>query len=145
MRFLKSHALLLASVLLYGVSLFLPALYGGGSYLVGLVLLIFGALPLADSSSFAWLANGMYAAALIAYLMHRTRVVLVLSLLAFGVGLDTVRVDRFPLDEGGMNVMRQAFGEGFYVWEASFLLLAASAAVPLLHARKNQPPPLPPV
>lgn len=31
MRFLKSHALLIASVLLYGVSLFLPALYGGGS------------------------------------------------------------------------------------------------------------------
>lgn len=144
MRFLKSHALLIASLLLYGVSLFLPALYGGGSHLIGLVLLIFGALPLADASCFAWLANGLYAAALIAYLMRRTHVVLALSLLAFVVGLDTLRVDRFPLDEGGMNVMRQAFGEGFYLWETSFLLLAASAAVMLLRARKNEPSPMPP-
>lgn len=144
MRFLKSHALLIASLLLYGASLFLPALYGGGSHLSGLVLLIFGALPLADASCFAWLANGLYAAALIAYLMRRTRVVLALSLLAFVVGLDTLRVDRFPLDEGGMNVMRQAFGEGLYLWEASFLLLAASAAVMLLRARRNEPSPMPP-
>lgn len=119
-------AALLLVLAIYGVSLLLPAMYGGETLLTGMPILVFGWILVPSGQCFAWLANPLFALALLLFLLRRYQVSGGVAILAALVGLDTFRVRRFPPNEA-YEVAVDAIGSAFYVWEASFLVLAAIA------------------
>lgn len=126
--------LLLASVLVYVASLFLPAVHGGGTYLVGLTIGILGFLT---ADSYAWYSNILYFFAILAFLFRRHKWAFSLSVAAALLGLDTFRLSQFQIDSAGYRVPVDHVGLAFYVWEAAFLILAMAAWA---HAFRPSPP-----
>lgn len=121
---LNRIVLLLASVLVYVVSLFLPAVHGGGTYLIGLTAGILGIFAV---DSYAWYANMLYLLAILAFLLRSYRWAFWSAAAAALLGLDTFRLTHFQTDSAGYRVPVDHVGSAFYVWEAAFLILAMAA------------------
>lgn len=85
------------------------------------------------ASQFAWYANLLFLAAAIAARFKGPAVGAGLAALAFALGLQSFMFHDFPLDEGGARTaVVDHLANGFYVWELSFLLLAAHCLVMLI-------------
>lgn len=125
---MKSHVPLLLCALAYGVALFLPALHGGGSHLIGLVLLLLGWAQIASGACLAWLANPVFVAGFVAFAVRRFRLALGAAALSCLIGLDTFRAAVFSLNEAGHDVAIERVGAAFYVWELSFVVLLVASA-----------------
>ncbi|MEH6417594.1 hypothetical protein [Pseudomonas sp. CGJS7] len=115
---------------IYCASLFFAGLHGGGTSLDGWVLLMFGWVQAFDGRCFAWLANPAFGVALLLFISKRYRAAGILALVALAIGLDTFRVERFAYNEAGHTAEVDSVGLAFYLWEASFLMLAAFALGP---------------
>lgn len=111
----------------------------------GLILLAFGWLGVFVGIT-AWFANPFGLFAFLAATLRFYKVAFVLSLAAFGLGLDAYAFHEKGLNEGGapwLEVDRLA--SGYYVWQASFALLAAYCLAMALKARRTSPhPPMSP-
>jgi hypothetical protein len=124
---MKSNFDLLISLVIYLISLFLPSLYGGGTYLGGLVLLCMGWAQIPDGQCFAWISNPIFASAVVCFLCKNFKPAGVFSLAASVVGLDTFRATVFSPDARGMDVQIEAVGSAFYLWQLSFIVLAVAS------------------
>ena len=143
MHAMKPWQPLLASLILFGVSLFLPALYSSGTSLAGIWLGLFGYFQVMDLQCFAWLANPVYAFACLFYLVRSYRLSLWAACLAMLIGLDTFRATGVPLNEGGTEYPIDHVGAAFYVWELGFLVLALGARHFDQRRAGRRPPSLP--
>ncbi|KQQ70009.1 hypothetical protein ASF73_12955 [Xanthomonas sp. Leaf131] len=133
---MKNYGPAFLSAVVYLISLFLPALHGGGKQIVGLVLLLLGWLQTADAQCFAWLANPLYLAAWGALLFKRFALSCSIALVACVVGLDTFRATVFSPDERGEDVLIDKVGIAFYVWELSFIIIVVASLLRWHSARK---------
>lgn len=100
---------------------------GAAALLQGPLLLMIGQL--------SWLANGLWALALLLVLLSRPRGALIASAGAFLVANHAWALfgQQIPGDEGDVtHYQLKAFHAGFYLWLASFLILAASTALIVL-------------
>ena len=123
---MTKRILWLFTLIAYITSLFFPALYGGGTYLDGVTLLLYGWAKTLDGQCYAWLANPIFFAAFIFFILSRFKIAAGISLLAFLIGLDTFRATRFPPNEA-YTVAIDAVGPAFYIWMASFIFLALAS------------------
>jgi hypothetical protein len=123
---MTKHIFLLLALVTYTTSLFFPALHGGGTSLNGTALLLFGWVQTLTGQCIAWLANPIYFAALIFFILSRFKMAAGMSFLACLVALDTFRATRFPPNEA-YDVAIEAIGTAFYVWMASFILLGLAS------------------
>jgi hypothetical protein len=136
-----AYVLIAVAVGAYLLSLSLPAFHYADwpdgyraqrPFDIGASVLAWGALG-ALLGQFGWYANIMGLAALVLALLDRRGAARLLALVGFALGLYSLLLvaQPLPLDEGGMNTVTVSrLGSGFYVWELSFLLLAASQFVP---------------
>ncbi len=110
---------------LWAVSLFLPALVGnGGRGLSGMPILMLGWLGL----NLAWFSNVFFLWALLRITRGR-RPALSLAWIAILLSLDTWRVWRVPVDEGGTSIMVKGYGWGVVLWISALLLLGIAAGL----------------
>jgi hypothetical protein len=130
---------ILASLALYAVSLFLPALeFADHTPVKGYDTLLLGWLG-ALAYDFPWYANLFYFSALLLVLLGRRNVGQLLCVLALAVGALSLWVRSWYFDESKSTPV-QGVGSAFYCWMASFLVLAL-----LLFLVRLPPPPPPPV
>ncbi|MDR6676599.1 hypothetical protein [Pseudomonas oryzihabitans] len=117
------------AVLCWTASLFLPALGSSPEKLFrGKDLLAIGWLALL-AGNVAWLANLWFLWAVVRVLRQRSASLL--ALLALGCALDTWRLTRYLVNEGGTTAQVYGYGWGAVLWLlAMTLLLAASGGVP---------------
>ncbi len=117
--------LLYAAVATYLGSLAVPGIiltggsvntFGYNLLLTGWSGLLVGIIP--------WLANPLIFFAWGAAKKEKYRNSLILSIVAFCVGLQTLTLNPFIVDEGGGTIPVAFFGPGFLLWELSFLLFA---------------------
>jgi len=120
---MKLYVPLVASAFAYIVALFLPALYGGGSHVIGFVLLVLGWVQSHNGECCAWFANPVFFAGFFAFALRRFKVALCCAALACLIGLDTFRATVFSLNEAGNDVAIEHVGAAFYVWQLSFIVL----------------------
>ena len=119
-----------------------PAELGKPSEMVGLAAFINGIFGV-FMGQFAWLANPLGGLAIILVLCRAYRVSLVAAILAVLVAQHTWAVVNTTIsgDEGGVTkYLVTGLGVGFYLWCASFVILALGAIVAWMQA---QPAPLP--
>jgi len=119
---MKLYVPLVASALAYIVALFLPALYGGGSHVIGFVLLVLGWVQSHHGECYAWFANPVFFVGFFAFALRRFKVSLCCTALACLIGLDTFRATVFSLNEAGNDAIEHV-GAAFYVWQLSFIVL----------------------
>lgn len=116
----------LASGLLFLASCILPCLHWqNGDSMDGWEVLLFGWMGV-FYGQFAWLANPLYAVALLGSIFGRGRWVTVLSLGCVFVGLLTVTLffSELPGDESHVKTLRlQSLGPAAWLWMGSFLTL----------------------
>ncbi|MDT3718305.1 hypothetical protein [Pseudomonas oryzihabitans] len=117
------------AVLCWTASLFLPALGSSPEKLFsGKDLLAIGWMALL-TGNLAWLANLWFLWAVVRVLRQRSASLL--ALLALGCALDTWRLTRYWVNEGGTTAQVYGYGWGAVLWLLSMtLLLAASGGVP---------------
>ena len=95
-----------------------------------LALLVFGIM--------AWFANPLGILAFLAAAKAFYKTGLALSLLALVIGFQASQFHEKPLDEGFVQkLFVDRLGVGFYVWEASFALLAAFCLICALDASRR--------
>jgi hypothetical protein len=123
---MTKRILWLLALLAYITSLFFPALYGGGTSVGGVTLLLFGWVQTLDGQCYAWLANPTFFAAFTFFILSRFKIATGMSLLACLIALDTFRATRFPPNEA-YTVAIDAIGTAFYIWMASFIFLALAS------------------
>jgi uncharacterized protein YqgC (DUF456 family) len=127
-------AVVAASLLVYLVACFVPAVYfdkPGQEPWPGVMTLILGAFALFEGQ-FAWLANPLLGVALLLLIFRQWVATAVVAGLAFLVSLDTLRLlgETVWLDEGGVNkAVATGLGPAFYLWIASMLVPLAGALV----------------
>jgi len=117
----------LVSLSAFLVSLMLPAIHAGNIAIHGSQLLFMGWMGIVVSGVFAWMANPLYALAVLLFVFRQDRWAPWVALAAFLIGLDSLRLDTWRVDEKPMPI--DHFGAAFYVWEASMLILAVGAFV----------------
>lgn len=117
----------IASLLVFMTSMFLPAIHAGGIVIQGSQLLWMGWMGMLYSGIVAWLANPLYVLALLLMILRKDRGAFWLGLAAFLIGLDSLRLDTWRVDEKPVPI--DHLGTSFYLWEASFLILAIGAFV----------------
>ena len=127
------------ALLLYAISLALPGLHLRDYPPVeGYRILLTGWYGLMVLQV-AWLANPLFAAAVIAAIRHRPRLAAGLAAAAFGIGLLSFTATNWIAHHAYM----ERLGAGFYVWMAAFLVLATTSLI----SRRTTPsgnPPTPP-
>ena len=120
------------TVLLYIVSLFLPALNleHEGDWTGGAVLILGWLGPLINQ--FGWLANVPWFVALVLLIFRFWTPAFILSLVAFLVGFSSLTIvhKEMLLDEGGVNkAIVLGLGPAFYLWMVALVLPAIIAAL----------------
>ena len=121
--------IVMASWLLFGTSLCLPALeLSNGSPYWGISLLFIGWLGL-TAGSLAWLANPLLGLANYKLLQHRVRPACFISLLAGSVAGTTTFLSSVLLDGTGTMATVTGFGLGFYLWIGSCFVTALGSSV----------------
>ncbi len=120
---MKLYVPLIASALAYIVALSLPALYGGGSHIIGFVLRVLGWVQSNNGECYAWFANPVFFAGFFTFALRGVKVALCCAALACLIGLDTFRATVFSLNEAGNDVAIEHVGAAFYVWQLSFIVL----------------------
>lgn len=138
--------LLAGSFILYSASLALPALvsvsgdpvstgmtstyHGYGALLLGWAVVFVGI--------FSWFANPVYYAALVLVKLNMYKPALFLSLLAFALGLQALMFTSFPSGPIGREIYDSVdhLALGYYVWMASFLLLAMYSQIKLMKSKR---------
>jgi hypothetical protein len=104
---------------------FVPVDYGHYVFQAGWLGIFMG--------TFAWYANVFGFLALCCF-RKATKLSFIMALLAVIIGSTSVSFGTVWLDEGGVNKLYvDHLGEGFYVWELSFFLLALSCLVRLFN------------
>jgi hypothetical protein len=119
-----------------------PAELGRPSNMVGLAAFINGIFGV-FMGQFAWLANPLAGLAIILILCRAYRASLIAAILAVLVAQHTWAVVNTTIsgDEGGVTkYLVTGLGAGFYLWCASFVILAVGAIVAWM---QSQPPALP--
>lgn len=132
--FAARAAMVGTSLLLYGLSLALPALrfsVSNGDIRVpaGWEVLLLGWLAL-FAFNVGWLANLAYAVSLLALLLGAWRTTLVSACVALLFAADTLMLFRVSLyaDEGGVtHMLLERLEPGFFVWLAAMTVVAAAA------------------
>jgi hypothetical protein len=144
----KHHLTWAGFLLLYGVSLFLPAMiFDHGKRpedtYPGAAVLVMGWLGL-FVGQFGWFANMPWLIAMVGVIARIPLMAAIPSVLALGISLHTFVLfsHEVPRDEGGVNNMiLTGLGPGAYVW---WLALAAPliwAVFTFISRRRNPPPP----
>jgi hypothetical protein len=130
------------SLLLYIVACAAPAVYFDSEShpsWPGLMTLILGLFALLEGQ-LAWLANPVYAVALLLPLFRQWMATVVLAVVAFLIALlsFTIVGTTVPLDEASVNkAIATGLGPGYFAWLASMLVLAAGAlALKLYESRR---------
>ena len=114
-------------VLLWSVSLALPALeISGGPTLRGIDVLFRGWQGI-SSGVYAWLANPLFALAAVVCVARAWRTGLTVAGAACVAGLTSFAANALAA-RGGANVPEFMFVTGFYVWLTSLVALAVCAA-----------------
>lgn len=127
----------LGSLLAYLASLYLPAIHAGGISIAGSQLLFMGWLGIFFNGVYAWIANPLYALAVLLFVFKQDRWAPWCALAALLIGLDSLRLETWRVDEKPLPI--DHLGASFHAWEASFLMLTAGAFVTLylsIRARK---------
>jgi hypothetical protein len=126
--------LILGAVLLYLLSLFLPAIDGAGfPALSGLDVLRQGAGAWRNGV-IAWYANPLIAAALIACWLRHYRLGLGFAMAALLLGLSSFSAE-WAAASSGRSVPAFRFAAGFYVWLAAFGVAIAAAVMGYIRSR----------
>jgi len=136
---MKLYVPLIASALAYIVALFLPALHGGGSHVIGFVLLVLGWVQSHNGECYAWFANPVFFTGFFAFALRRFKVALCCAALACLIGLDTFRATVFSLNEAGNDVAIEHVGAAFYVWQLSFIVLLLASIRMMSIGRSSTP------
>lgn len=126
----------------FAVSLFPPAYYSGEAFkpAYGYGLLMFGWMGPLDGH-FAWLANPAYLIALVAKPAKRPRVSAAASLIGLAFALSFLLHKKMMDLEMGNVFYRtiMAYGFGYWLWLAAFVVLAAVSILRELEARASAP------
>lgn len=109
----------------YIISLFLPALYAGGSPIGGATLFFFGWLGVTDKINIAWFANPACFVAFILFIIRRYKQACWWSSAAVLMALDTFRADLWWSKGSGIPI--DSVGFAFYIWEFSIICLATGS------------------
>lgn len=121
LRPMLSRTFLIGGIVLYALSLFLPAFYEQGHVgMPGLNVLLMGFIAV-FMGVFAWFANFIMLAALIVSSRKSYKVSVGISGVAVLLGLQSVMVIGQNLCADSCAVIT-SLGEGFYVWEGSLVL-----------------------
>lgn len=83
----------LVSLSAFLVSLMLPAIHAGNIAIHGSQLLFMGWMGIVVSGVFAWMANPLYALAVLLFVFRQDRWAPGVALAAFLIGLDSLRLD----------------------------------------------------
>jgi hypothetical protein len=135
------HALVPLSVLVYVVSLFLPAVVYNtglaGNPDLGYEILLQGWLGVFQGIV-AWYANCLFLFGLLYLYLRMYKLATYFSLFALALGLQSLFFSVKYLDESGVNTATvDHLGPGFYLWMLSFALLAIGSAA--LYRRTKTP------
>ena len=126
--------LILGAVLLYLLSLFLPAIDGAGfPALSGLDVLRQGAGAWRNGV-FAWYANPLMAATLITCWLRHYRLGLAFAIAALLLGLSSFSAG-WAAASSGRSVPAFGFAAGFYVWLGAFVVAIAAAVIGYIRSR----------
>lgn len=130
MKNLSVIAIIAISVLLFLVSLILPAFYTSDEGVPGWFALLLGWLDLfvIDQVGFgvlSWFANLFLPIAWLGLALGKFRPVriggLILNIVGIGLALCPLFLNRILISEGGDTTPVTSMGIGFYVWLASFV------------------------
>ncbi|WP_052572775.1 hypothetical protein [Haloferula sp. BvORR071] len=141
---MAARTLLIASLVLFGVSLALPALrFVHQPAVRGYTLLCWGWWGML-TGDFPWFANPVYFAGLLACRFHKPRLAFIFSGLCIPIGLLTLGVDEWYFNEGSGTPIN-GFGLAFPAWLLSFIALFFAAAIQIRNRKSGiaSPPPLP--
>jgi hypothetical protein len=126
--------LILGAVLLYLLSLFLPAIDGTGfPALSGLDVLRQGAGAWRNGV-FAWYANPLMAVTLITCWLRHYRLGLAFAVAALLLGLSSFSAG-WAAETSGRSVPAFGFAAGFYVWLGAFVVAIAAAVIGYIRSR----------
>lgn len=117
----------LTSLSTFAVSLCLPAIHAGGMSIQGSQLLFMGWLGILYSGVIPWIANPLYALAVLMFVFGQYRWATITGVAALLVALDSLRLDTWRVDDKPVPI--DHYGVSFYLWQASFLILAIGAFV----------------
>jgi hypothetical protein len=142
---------IVASVACWAAACCLPALHllgkantqGEQSTMVGLMAFIMAFFALLEGQ-FAWLGNVAWGVAMLLMIRSRHRGALIASAAAVGLAQHTWVLIGTEIngDEGGVKkYLVTALGLGFWMWVASFAIVAAASIAGAM--RRPGPPPLP--
>lgn len=124
----------LGSLLFFLASLFLPAIHAGSMAVHGGHLLAMGWLGVIYGGFGAWVANPVYVLALLLFVFRQDRWAAPCALLALLIGLDSLRLDSWRVDEKPVPI--DHFGIGFHAWIAAIVILVVGAFVVGFLSRK---------
>lgn len=111
------------SIILYGISLFIPSFYG--SWTLGINALILGWIGISDIFIFLpWLANLLFFVNLI---FNKINIIvrIILSIVTILFALFVIGLKEIPETAGG-SISQIIPGIGFYFWISSFIVLLFS-------------------
>lgn len=131
--------LLAVSLVLYVVSLALPALlFERHEALLGLTVLSWGWCGVL-MFQFAWFANPAYAFAIVSYIQRQRARAALACAVALLLGVTSFQAQEWWFNEGsGTQIV--GLGVGFQVWMFSFLCLLAGCSIPVVRNRSDGRP-----
>ncbi len=137
--------ILIASILVFGRSVFTPCyythIYHGQSPILdptfGIEALLFGWVEIFDSGYSAWLANPLWLISCILLLARSKMYCRLVAVLALAVSLSFLLYDVVLVNEAGSKSEIIRYGIGYWLWVASFVLLCAATAIGTNDAPRN--------
>ncbi|MBV8324774.1 hypothetical protein [Chryseobacterium sp.] len=131
----KPYFILLISLILFIASLPFPAVYVKDDSMYGLACLLLGWAEM-DGGGIAWLANPLIFFTALFFLMRKTKISLLLSLLSLFLMLCYLSVGEITTDEAGHKSPVTGYGPGYFLWVASCLTLFIGNLVSLRSQKK---------
>lgn len=129
--------LLAGSVVLYGASLLLPAMYTADGAVPAIEVLEFGWLGILEFRP-AWYANPAYLATLVWISRNKLPRAQKAAALAVVLSSTSWLAPGWPAEQGELRLVDvSALGSGYYVWSLSILLLFGAATLMVNRARES--------
>ncbi|MCT2563061.1 hypothetical protein [Chryseobacterium herbae] len=115
----KSHIILIVSILVFVISLALPAVFTGkDNEMYGLALFLLGWADLSGDGT-SWLANPILLFSWIFLLVKQPKIAAFLGLFSVGVALYYFTETEITVNEAGHKSPITSYGPGYYLWLAS--------------------------
>ncbi|SHL61705.1 hypothetical protein SAMN05444360_10370 [Chryseobacterium carnipullorum] len=135
----KSYIILIISIVIFMISLILPAVFTKkGSEVYGLTLFLFGWTDLTGDGT-SWLANPILLFSWVFLLVKQPKIAAFLGLLSVAVALYYVTETEIIVDEAGHKYPITGFGLGYYVWIASCVTMFIGSLLLLKSKPETQP------